>query len=368
MTRRQPVATTALPRSRGRALVALVGHLGLGIAASWAALAVAYAPFGPSTATWSAAAALMVMALAARVTRGGDRSRLIRAIRTVPFIAIGAVATWFWLVPAPATADWRPECAGTARVSIDGDRATVQDVRAFRYRSSDTDFEARWETRSYDLAALDRVDVFFSHWGPRLICHTFLGFGFALPDGRREHVCVSIEARKRAGQEYSALGGLFRQFTLQYVWADETDVVRVRTDFRGETVRRYRLRLDPPEVRRLFERYARETERLAAKPRWYNAVTQSCGVDMLRTALGGRMGPIPTPRDLLNGLWEEDACAEGRTEPRMALEATLEAADITSDARAAGTAGSEAFGAAIRAREVSLGAPRIADGLRSSGS
>lgn len=276
------------------------------------------------------------------------------------------MATWFWLVPAPATADWRPECAGTARVSIDGLRATVRDVRAFRYRSSDTDFEPRWETRSYDLAALDGVDVFFSHWGPKFICHTFLSFGFALPDGRREHVCVSIEARKRTGQDYSALGGMFRQFTLQYVWADETDVVRVRTDFRGETVRRYRLRLDPPEVRRLFERYARETERLAAQPRWYNAVTQSCGVDMLRTALGGRMGPIPTPRDLLNGLWEEDACAEGRTEPRMALDATLEAADITSDARAAGTAGSEAFGAAIRARDVSLGAPRIADGLRSS--
>ncbi len=346
----------------------LIGHLGLGIAACWAALAVAYAPSGPSGVTWSAAAVLVTMAFVSRATRKGRRSRLVRAARTAPFIAIGAVATWFWLVPAPATADWRPECAGTARVSIDGDRATVRDVRAFRYRSSDTDFEPRWETRSYDLAALDRVDVFFSHWGPRLICHTFLSFGFALPDGRREHVCVSIEARKRAGQEYSALGGMFRQFTLQYVWADETDVVRVRTDLRGETVRRYRLRLDPPEVRRLFERYARETERLAAQPRWYNAVTQSCGVDMLRTALGGRMGPIPTPRDLLNGLWEEDACAEGRTEPRMALEATLEAADITSDARAAGTAGSEAFGAAIRAREVSLGAPRIADGLRSSGS
>jgi hypothetical protein len=80
------------------------------------------------------------------------------------------------------------------------------------------------------------------------------------------------------------------------------------------------------------------------------------------------MGLIPSPRDLLNGLWEADACLEGRTEPRMTLDATLEAADITADARAAGAAESEAFGAAIRARDVSLGAPRIVDGLRSSGS
>jgi hypothetical protein len=339
-----------------------------GIAVIWAALAIAFAPSGPSFATWGSAGTLVVGSLLATAARPTLLPWAARAVGAFPFVATLAVALWFWRVPAPASADWRPECGGTARVTIDRDRATVRDVRAFRYRSSDTDFEPRWETRSYDLATLDQVDVFFSHWGPKFICHTFLSFGFALPDGRREHVCVSIEARKRSGQEYSALGGMFRQFTLQYVWADETDVVRVRTDFRGETVRRYRLRLDPPEVRRLFERYAHETERLAAEPRWYNAVTQSCGVDMLRTALGGRMGLIPSPRDLLNGLWEADACLEGRTEPRMTLDDTLEAADITADAQAAGAAESEAFGAAIRARDVSLGAPRIVDGLRSSGS
>ncbi len=368
MDQRQLAGGTAHSPVPRRPLAAWALGAVLGIALAWAALAIAYAPSGPSVATWTVAGAVTAAALFARFARPARGTWFARVTGALPFMVPLAVVTWFWLVPAPASADWRPECAGTARVSIDGDRATVRDVRAFRYRSSDTDFEPRWETRSYDLTALDGVDVFFSHWGPKFICHTFLSFGFALPDGRHEHVCVSIEARKRTGQEYSALGGMFRQFTLQYVWADETDVVRVRTDFRGETVRRYRLRLDPPEVRRLFERYARETERLAAQPRWYNAVTQSCGVDMLRTALGGRMGPVPTPSDLLNGLWEEDACAEGRTEPRMTLDATLEAADITSDARAAGTAGSEAFGAAIRARNVSLGAPRIADGLRSSGS
>ena len=339
----------------------------LGFAVSWAALAIAFAPSGPSPTTWSISAALVAGSLLAEAVRPTRRPWASHAARAFPFIASLGVVTWFWMVPAPASADWRPECAGTARVVLERERATVRDVRAFCYRSSDTDAEPRWETRTYDLAALDRVDVFFSHWGPKFICHTFLSFGFARPDGSREHVCVSIEARKRSGQEYSALGGMFRQFTLQYIWADETDVVRVRTDFRGETVRRYRLRLDPPEVRRLFDRYAHETERLAAEPRWYNAVTQSCGVDMLRTALGGRMGLIPTPHDLLNGLWEEDAWAEGRTQPRLPLEATLEAADITSDARAVGAAGSEVFGEAIRARDVSLGTPRIEDSLRNGG-
>lgn len=344
------------------------GRAALMIALIWATMAVAYGPSGPNAVTWSTAGTIAVAAIASWHAGARRASGTTRLLRAVPSISVLGVAAWFWTAHAPATADWRPECAGTARVAIEGDRATVHDLRAFRYRTSDADFEPRWETRSYDLATLDRVDVFFSHWGPKYICHTFLSFGFRMPDGRRDFVCVSIEARKRMGQEYSALGGLFRQFTLQYVWADETDVVRVRTDFRGETVRRYRLRLTAAEGRRLFERYAAETERLAATPRWYNAVTQSCGVDMLRTALGDRMAAIPSPRDLLNGLWEQDACEEGRIEPALPLAETLAAADVTRDARAAGASGTQAFGEAIRTRDVSLGTPRIRESLGSGGS
>ena len=360
MSAPNPPLTVQRLRPRLRAFVGRVIDGLLGIAVVWATFAIAYGPWGPSRASWTAGIGLALAAAAAMTAPAPRSPRASVAVRAFPSIAVLAVAAWFWFAAPPAVADWRPECAGTARVSIDGDRATVEDVRAFAYRTGDADFEPRWDTRAYDLAALDRVDVFFSHWGPRYICHTFLSFGFTLPDGRTEHVCVSIEARKRVGQEYSALGGLFRQFTLQYVWADESDVVRVRTDFRGETVRRYRLRLAPPEVRRLFERYAAETNRLAASPRWYNAVTQSCGVDMLRTALGDRMGPVPSPRDLLNGLWEEDAWEEGRIDPREGLDATLRAADVTEDARRAGEGD---FSAALRLRDVSMGAPRVRAGL-----
>ncbi len=54
-------------------------------------------------------------------------------------------------------------------------------------------------------------------------------------------LAVSIETRKRRGQEYSAVQGFFKQYELIYVVADERDVVRLRTNYRGEQVYLYRL-------------------------------------------------------------------------------------------------------------------------------
>ena len=51
----------------------------------------------------------------------------------------------------------------------------------------------------------------------------------------------SIETRKTIGETYSAVRGLYRQYTLIYVVADERDSIRVRTNYRhGEDVYLYR--------------------------------------------------------------------------------------------------------------------------------
>jgi hypothetical protein len=110
--------------------------------------------------------------------------------------------------------------------------------------------------------------------------------------------------------------------------------------------------MTPDEVRVLFERYAIDTETLAGAPRWYNAVTQNCGVDILRTAWGDRMPLFPPIRMLLNGTWEERAWEDGRLDRTRSFEAVRAEANITSDARAAGA---DDFGAAIRRRDVVMG-------------
>ena len=77
------------------------------------------------------------------------------------------------------------------------------------------------------------MDVAIDYWGSPGISHPIVSFQFtdALP------LCFSIETRKTIGQTYSALRGLYRQYTRIYIVADERDSLRVRTnDRQGEDV------------------------------------------------------------------------------------------------------------------------------------
>jgi hypothetical protein len=62
----------------------------------------------------------------------------------------------------------------------------------------------------------------------RALAHTMLSFGFE--DG--DYLGVSVEVRLEKGETYRPTLGLFGQFELIYVIADERDLIRVRTEYR----------------------------------------------------------------------------------------------------------------------------------------
>jgi hypothetical protein len=99
-----------------------------------------------------------------------------------------------------------------------------------------------------------------------------LSFGFA----GGEYLCFSIETRKERGESYSAIRGFFREFELIYVVGDERDLVRLRTNFRGEQVYLYRLNTDPAVARQVLLGYLEAVNRLKQRPEWYNALTSNC--------------------------------------------------------------------------------------------
>jgi len=167
--------------------------------------------------------------------------------------------------------DWRPDVARLATAEVRGDLVTVRNVRNFRYRSVD-DFDERWEERSYDLARLDGLDVFFIQWGPRLIAHTILSWSFE--GGHR--LAISVEVRKRRDQDYSAWKALFRNYELVYVVADERDVIRLRTNHRREQVWLYRVRTSQLAARNLLLQYLQALNAIAVQPLWYNALMANC--------------------------------------------------------------------------------------------
>ena len=57
------------------------------------------------------------------------------------------------------------------------------------------------------------------------------------------------------GQSYSTLAGFYRQYELIYIPADERDVIRLRTNYRGEQVYLYRTTISPQRARAIFVEY-----------------------------------------------------------------------------------------------------------------
>ena len=81
-------------------------------------------------------------------------------------------------------------------------------------------------------------------------------------------LCFSIEIRKKLGQTYSTIGGVYRRFELIYIVADERDVIRLRTNYRNEDIYLYRTTVSPTQARERFLEYIHSLNALHNKPRW----------------------------------------------------------------------------------------------------
>ena len=91
-------------------------------------------------------------------------------------LPVVVVVLWWTSIVPSNTRDWTPDVARTARASFDGSRVTIENVRNFKYRS-ESDYDQRWETRTYDLNRIHGLDLFLSFWGPTQIAHTIVELG-----------------------------------------------------------------------------------------------------------------------------------------------------------------------------------------------
>ncbi len=223
---------------------------------------------------------------------------LARTRRTLGVFAAAFLCVVAWWISIRPTHDrpWRPEVAVMPRAFIDGDRVRITGVRDFDYRSRH-DFDARYQEREVSISNLTSVDFFVSYFMPGPVAHTFLSFNFdnAAP------LCVSIETRPEVGKGFAPVASLFKQFELIYVVGDERDVVRVRTNFRGEDVYLYHIRTTPERARQLFRIYLDRINELADRPEFYNLLTNSCTINIVRYArIAGKPWRVDL-RHLLNG-------------------------------------------------------------------
>jgi len=246
-------------------------------------------------------------------------------------LSFALVLAW-WLTLQPSNdRTWQPDVAQTAWGEIDGDRVTLHNVRNCDYRT-ETDFTPHWETRTVDLSHLTGVDLAICYWGSPSMAHPIASFQFS----DAPPVCFSIETRKEQGESYSAIGGLYRQFELIYICADERDVLRLRTNFRpGEDIYLYRLVGSPEAARGRFMDYLAAMNELHQHARWYNAVTTNCTTS-IRSQHDSTHRMAWDWRLLVNGYMDEMLYEHGRLAGDLPFPALKEAAHINPAAKAAG--------------------------------
>jgi hypothetical protein len=169
--------------------------------------------------------------------------------------------------------DWSIDQAVLPTATFNGPLVTLHDVRNFTYRT-ESDFTPGYYEKTVDLRKLDSAWFLvepFGNWnGP---AHTFVSFGF---DGGRDFVAISVEIRKEKGESFSALKGLFRNYEVMYVVGDERDLVKLRTNFRHDSVYLYPIHTTPERMRRMFVEMVEKANQLSRKPEFYNTVTNNC--------------------------------------------------------------------------------------------
>ena len=243
-------------------------------------------------------------------------------------LAFGALLLWWQhLLPSNDRA-WADDVAKMTTGVVQGDRVVLHNVRNFDWRS-DTDYTQRWETRSYDLNRLNSLDMILSYWGSQAIAHVLISFGY--DDG--SHVVFSVEIRREKTESFSEIGGFFKEFELSIIAADERDVVRVRTNVRGEDDYLYRIRIPQAEMRSLFLAYVDHANALVQTPRFYNTITVNC-TTLVYHMMRRIVGYLPWDyRILLSGYLPAYVYKVGGLDSRYSLQKLRELGHLTDRAK-----------------------------------
>lgn len=195
-----------------------------------------------------------------------------RPARLAAMIAAAALIVVGCRLTPQTNRDWAPELARSATADFAENRVCVHNVRNSTYRT-DTDFDVRFEDRTYDLSKLDSADyILVPLSGMPRIAHTFISFGFHGQD----YLAISIEVRRLRGESFKPFYNFLNENEIIYVAGDERDLIRLRSNFRKDDVYVYRAKLSPQQCQGLFVDMLQRANQLSVKPEFYNTLTNNC--------------------------------------------------------------------------------------------
>jgi len=195
------------------------------------------------------------------------------------------ILPWLLLLPAllvflsvrPSNdREWSEDQSRFPTARVESGQVHFKDIRDFRY-SSATEWTPAWYDATYELSDLEAAYYIVEHFAdPEAIAHTMVSFRFS---GDR-FLSFSVELHKEAGESYSPVRGLFRQYELHYVVADERDALQLRTSYRPSRVRLHPITADRDRIEAYFLDLVARVNELAEQPEFYNSLASSCTTNL----------------------------------------------------------------------------------------
>ncbi|MFT6396343.1 MAG: hypothetical protein ACJAYU_001086 [Bradymonadia bacterium] len=191
----------------------------------------------------------------------------------VTAVLFGIVVAWWTLEPASNERNWYEPQARTPWAEIDGDLVTIHDVRDFRWDDPPDTWEARWYDATYDLSQLEASYFILSRFTENEgVAHVMASFRFA----GDQFVVLSVEIRREAGESYSPIRGLFRQYEIMYVAADERDALALRSNHWSDDTYVFPVNAGQEKSAEFFMAMIYSMNDVHESADWYNTLTNSC--------------------------------------------------------------------------------------------
>lgn len=170
----------------------------------------------------------------------------------------------------------------------EGDIVNIYNIRNFTYYNTSLYYPSYYNS-TYNLSQLNSLWYIvepFSEWQGS--AHTFLSFGF-----NDDYLAVSVEIRKEVGEQFSAIKGLFKRYEIMYVLGDEKDLVKLRSNYRNDSVYIYPVNTTRENVQLIFIDVLNRVNELYSYPEFYNTFSNTCTTNIAEHANNIKPGRIP---------------------------------------------------------------------------
>ncbi len=206
---------------------------------------------------------------------------IFQRVFLIAFLTFLTVWLAWWLSQSPSNhRDWEELDRELPQITLSWSSVSIKNIRNHLWQS-DKEFTPQYIDDVYNIDDIERlyyvITPFGDSDGP---AHTMFSFSFSW----WKHLVISPEIRKERGESFSAINGILNKYELQYVIGTESDVIKVRTNYRKNEVYTYPIKTEKIKIQQLFRSMLIRAQKLEKEPEFYNTLWNNCATSVLMHA------------------------------------------------------------------------------------